>query len=144
MTISFRKTRKGRDTSPLFLLTRYNTHVPWTTTSTIQINGGHHHFSSGYQSCNWPRSSQFCWQNPWSGCNSGIDLVVALKYTFFQLCSNTKKIFVKLARFKRNYANHRAAVLVNSTSYTVSLLDVCSAVQSGHVPFFAAVCPQWQ
>ena len=113
-------------------------HLPFKQTGNTII------FSFRYNSCTWPLSDPFCWQNPWSGCNSGIDLVVALKYTFFQLCSNTKKIFVKLARFKRNYVNHRAAVLVNPTSYTVSLLDVCSAVQSGHVPFFAAVCPQWQ
>ena len=28
--------------------------------------------------------------NPCSGCNSGIDLAVALEYTFFQLYSNTE------------------------------------------------------
>ena len=49
-------------------------------------------FVSGYQYCNWPRSGPFCWQKPCSGCNSGIDLVVILKYTLFQLCSNTEKI----------------------------------------------------
>ena len=41
----------------------------------------------------WPRSSPFCWQNPCSGCNSRTDLVVVFEYIFFQLCSNTKKIF---------------------------------------------------
>ena len=27
----------------------------------------------------WPRSGPFCWQNPWSGCSSGTDLVVFLE-----------------------------------------------------------------
>ena len=49
-------------------------------------------FSFGYQSCAWPPSGLFCWQNPCSGCNSGIDLVFALEYTFFQLCLNMKQI----------------------------------------------------
>ena len=61
-------------------------HLPFKQTRTNII------FSFGYQSCTWPRSGPFCWQNPCSGCNSGIDLVVVLQYTFFQLCSNTKQI----------------------------------------------------
>ena len=40
-------------------------------------------FSFRYQSCVWPRSDPFFWQNPCFGCD--IDWVVALKYTFFQL-----------------------------------------------------------
>ena len=49
-------------------------------------------FSSGNQSCAWPCSGPFCWQNPWFGCNSGISLVVFLEYTLFQLCSNFEQI----------------------------------------------------
>ena len=84
-TICLWKIRKGRDLSPSFLLARYNTthteeqHLPFKQTGTNTI------FSSGYQSCNWPRWVPFCWQNPCSGCNSGIDFVVVLEYTFFQL-----------------------------------------------------------
>ena len=100
-------------------------------------------FSFRYQSCVWPRSDPFFWQNPCSGCNSGIDLVVALEYTFFQLCSNVEQISVRLARFRRSYIKRPAVVLTSHTSYTVFLLDVRCAVQSGHVSFFAAVCLWW-
>ena len=78
-----------------------------------------------------------------SGCNSGINLVVTLEYTFFQLCSNSEQISVRLARFRRSYVKRPAVVLTSHTSYTAFLLDVRCAVQSGHVPFFAAVCPRW-
>ena len=77
-----------------------------------------------------------------SGCNSGIDLVVALEYTFFQLCSGAEQISVRLARFRRSYVKRPAVVLTSPTCYTAFLLDVRCAVQSGHVPFFAAVCPR--
>ena len=112
-------------------------HLPFKQTGTTTI------FSFRYQSCVWPRSDPFFWQNPCSGCNSGIDLVVALEYTFFQLCSNVEQISVRLARFRRSYVKRPAVVLTSHTSYTAFLLDVRCAVQSGHVPFFAAVCPRW-
>ena len=80
-------------------------------------------FSLGHQSCTWPRYYPF-WQNPCSGCNSGIDLVVVLEYTFFQLCSNAEQISARLARFGRSFVNRRAVVLTNHTSYTAFLLDV--------------------
>ena len=112
-------------------------HLPFKQMGTTTV------FSFGYQSCDWPRSGSFFWQNPCSGCNSGIDLVVALKYTFFQLCSNVEQISVRLARFRRSYVKRPAVVLTSPTCYTAFLLDVRCAVQSGHVPFFAAVCPRW-
>ena len=112
-------------------------HLPFKQTGTTTI------FSFRYQSCVWPRSDPFFWQNPCSGCNSGIDLVVALEYTFFQLCSNVEQISVRLARFRRSYVKRPAVVLTSPTCYTAFLLDVRCAVQSGHVPFFAAVCPRW-
>ena len=55
-------------------------HLPFKQTGTITI------FSLGYQFCVWSRSDPLFRQNPWSGCNSGIDLVVAFEYTFFELC----------------------------------------------------------
>ena len=48
----------------------------------------------------------------------GIDLVVVLKYTFFQLTSNVEKISVRLTRFRRSYINRPAIVLTNHTSLT--------------------------
>ena len=50
-------------------------HLTFKQTGTTTI------FSFGYQSCVWPRSHPFFQQNPCSGCNSGIDLLVALEYT---------------------------------------------------------------
>ena len=120
------------------LYLKYNTipthpaeqHLRFTQTGTTII------FSFRYQSCVWPRSDPFFWQNPCSGCNSGIDLVVALEYTFFQLCSNVEQISVRLARFRRSYVKRPAIVLTSHTSYTAFLLDVCCAVQSGHLILF--------
>ena len=60
------------ETDPLHLYqhdTWYNTHAPWRVTSINQTNGNHHHFSFGYESCTWPRSGPFCWQNPCSSFN---------------------------------------------------------------------------
>ena len=90
LTICLQKIRKSRDSSPLSLLTRYNTLASWRKTSTFKQMGTTTISSSGYQSCNWPCSGLFfltC-----SGCNSGFYLVVVLEYTSFQLCCNTKKI----------------------------------------------------
>ena len=44
LTTCLRKARRGRDSLPLSLLIRYNTHAPWIATVTIQTNGNHHHF----------------------------------------------------------------------------------------------------
>ena len=76
-----------------------------------------------------------------SGRNSGIDLVVNLEYTFFQLCSNAEQISVTLTRFRRSYVKTPSVVLTSHTSYTGFLLDVHYAVQSGLVSFYAAVVP---
>ena len=60
---------------------------------TVQANEDLHHFSFKYQICTWLRSSHpFCWQNPCSGCNSRINLVVFLEYTFFQLFWSAEQI----------------------------------------------------
>ena len=126
-------------------LSKYNTipthpeeqHLPFKQTGTTTI------FSFGHQSCVWARSDPLFWQNPCSACNSGIDLVAALEYSFFQLCSRAEQISVMLARFRRSYVKRSAVVLTSHTSYTVFLLDVRCDFQSGHILFFAAVCPGW-
>ena len=110
-------------------------HLPFKETGTTNI------FSFRYQSCVWPRYDPFFWQNPCSGCNSGIDLVVALEYTFFQLCSHIEQISVRLARFRGNSVKRPAVVLTSHTSYTGFFLDVRSTVQSGHVSFFCSCLP---
>ena len=111
-------------------------HLSFKQTGTTTI------FSFGYQSCVWPSPDPLFCQNPYYGCNSGIDLVVALKYTFFQICSNSKQISVRLAIFRRSYVKRTAVILSSHTSYTAFFLDVRCNVQSGHVPFFAGVCLQ--
>ena len=73
-------------------------HLPFKQTGTITI------FSFRYQSCAWPPSSPFYWQNPCSLCKREIDLVVVLEYTFFQLCFNVEQIS-RYTRFRRNYVN---------------------------------------
>ena len=92
------------------------------------------YFLFTYQFCVWLRSDPFFWQNWCSGHNSGIDLVVALKYTFFQLCSNAEQIFLRLARYRRSSVKHPVN-LTSQTSYT--------ALQSGHIPFFCNCFPRW-
>ena len=87
------------------------------------------------------RSDSFSLANRYSDCNSGIDLVVVLEYTFFQLFLNDKQTSVRLTRFRKSYVNRPAVLLTNHTSYTAFWLDVRCAVQSGHDPFFTAVFP---
>ena len=55
-----------------------------TGTSTIS--------SFGYQSCTWKLYVLFCRRIPRSDCNSGINLVVVLEYTFLELCLNAEQI----------------------------------------------------
>ena len=57
-----------------------------------------------------------------------------------QLCSNAKKITVRLTGFRRIFASRPAVVLTNHTSYTASLLYVRLAVQSGHINFVFCSC----
>ena len=73
-------------------------HLPFKQTGTITI------FSFWYQSCAWPPSSPFYWQNPCSGCKREIDLVIVLEYTFFKLCFNDEQIS-RYTRFRRSYVN---------------------------------------
>ena len=54
----------------------------------------------------------------------------------------TPNKFLRLKRFRKSYVNRPDDVLTNHTRFTTFLLDVRCAVQCGHVPFFAAVCPQ--
>ena len=61
-------------------------HLSFKQTRTTTI------FSLGYQSCTWLLSSPVCRQNPCSGCNSKIDLVIVLEYTNLELCFNTEQI----------------------------------------------------
>ena len=50
--------------------------------------------------------------------NSGIDLIFALEYAFFQLCSSAKQIAVSLARLKTSHVKCTAVLLTSHASYT--------------------------
>ena len=133
--ISPRKPRRGRDSLPLSSLIpthHKEQHLLFKQTGTTTM------FSFGYQSCVLPRSDPFFRQNPCSGCNNGIVLVVALEYTFFQLFSDAKQISVRLAGLRRSYVKCPAVVLTSHTSYTAFLFDLRCAVQSGYVPNFCS------
>ena len=66
-----------------------------------------------------------------SGCNTGINFVVILEYTFFQLCSNSGQISFRLTRFRRSHVKRPAVVLTSHTSGASFLLDVsCAPVQN--------------
>ena len=73
--------------------------------------------------------------------NSGIDLIFALKYAFFQLCSSAKQIAVRLARFKRSYVKGTTVILTSHASFIAFLLVVCCVAQSGQVSFLQLFVP---
>ena len=60
-------------------------HLPFKQTGITTI------FSFRIQSCTGSCLDSFGWQNPCSGCNNGINLVVVVEYTFFQLCCNIEQ-----------------------------------------------------
>ena len=97
---SLLKAEKGRGLSPSSFLILY-THSFCRTTPIIQANGVHYHFFIRIPIMYLAvRSSQFCWQIPFPGCNSGTDLIVVLEYTFlitYQI-SQVQKIQKKLCR----------------------------------------------
>ena len=49
-------------------------------------------FSFRYQSITWKLSDPSLEKKPCSSCDSGIDLVVVLEYTFLQIYSNAEQI----------------------------------------------------
>ena len=123
LPICLRKTTKGRDSSPLSLLIRYNTHAPWITTSTIQTNKKHNHF--------------FIWipilgQVLVHSVDKTHVLVVAeglmwllFLNIFFQSFVQTPNKSLRFARFRRSYVNRTTVVLTNHCqNYTAFLLDV--------------------
>ena len=134
LTTSLRKVRKGRDSSPLI---QCNTHAPCRTTSTIKKNGYRHHFfiqiPIGHVLIHSFDKIHVLVVT--------VELIWLLLLNILSLLfSNVKKLSVRLARFRGSYRKHPAVVLTSQTSYTAFLLDVCCAVQSCHVSFFAAVC----
>ena len=108
------------DTTPTHLEEQ---HLPFKQTGTYIV------FSTGYQSCNCPRSGLFYWKKPCSGCNSGIDLVVVLNKCSFKFDPIPRKP-PRFARFWRSYVNGPAVFLTNYCQVTLSFCLMC-AIQSG-------------
>ena len=52
-----------------------------------------------------------CWQNPYSGCNSGTDLIVVLEYIVFFIFFPTPNKSLRFTRSRRSYVNRTAVVL---------------------------------
>ena len=126
----------------VYILVQYNTQAPWRTTSTIKTNEYHHHCLRGYQYCVWPCSDPFFWQNSCSGCKSGIDLFVALKY-FLSTLLQRRKNFCYVDKIQKelckapschSYEPHKL--------YTIFAWCALCCSKWSH-SFFAAVCVQW-
>ena len=88
-----------------------------------------------YQSCTWPCSGPFCWQNPCCACNSGIDLVLLLNRLSLSFVPTPSKS-LKFTRFRRSYINYPAVVLIKVTL----LFCLVCALQSGQFFFFFCSC----
>ena len=128
LTTSLRKARRGRDSSPLSQLIQYNT--PRTLQNNIYHSNKRVPPSLFNSDTNPVFGHVLIHSFEYSGCNSGINFVVTLEYTFFQLCSNSEKISVRLTRFSRSHVKRPAVVLTSHTSDTSFLLDVrCAAEQ---------------
>ena len=123
-----RKTRKGRDSSPSSLLTRYNNHAPWRTTSSIQTNRDHNHFFH-------PETNPVIGHALVHSVDKTHVMVVSMKLIwllFLNIFSfnfvPTPRKSLRFTRFRRSYVNHPVVVLTNHyQSYTAFLLDMrCS------------------
>ena len=113
----FEKLEEAETHHPCLLNTiQYNTHTPCRTASTIQTNVPPRFFHSD---TNPVFGHVLIHSFECSGCNSGIDLVGALEYTFFQLCSNVEQISVTLARFRRSSVKRPAVVLTSHKLHSV-------------------------
>ena len=125
LTTCLQKARRGRESSLLSLLVRYNTYAPWITTSTIQINGNHHRF---FNRIPIPGHALVHSAERTHVLVVPVELIWLLSLnTFFNIVPTPMKS-LRFTRFGRSYVNCTAVVLTNHCqSYTVSLLDVrCS------------------
>ena len=123
MSTCLRRTMRSRDSSPLFLLIRYNTHTPEITLSTIQTNGNHHHFLIrililGHVLVHSVDKTHVLVVT--------VELIwlLCLNIFFFNFVPTPNKS-LRFTRFRRRYVNQTAVVLTNHCqSYTAFLLDV--------------------
>ena len=138
MTTNLRKARRGRDSSPSYLLIWYNIHTLWRTTSTIQTNEDHHHFFNRIQILHLVHSV-----------DKTHILVVTMKLIWLLFLNILSFNFVptpnkslRFTRLRRSYVNHSVVVLTNHCqSYSTFLVDVrCSKWSHSS---FCSVLSQW-
>ena len=127
LTTSLWKARRGRNSPPLSQLIQY----PRTLQNNIYHSNKRVPPPFFHSDTNPVFGHVLIHSFECSGCNSGINLIVTLEYTFFQLGSSSEQISVKLARFRRSYIKPPAVALTSHTRYTSFLLDVrCAAPQN--------------
>ena len=101
-------------------------HPPFKQAGTTTI------FLFGYQSCTWKRFGPFCRINPCSGCNSGINLVVVLEYTFSSTLFKSQTNFLGSENLAK--ATYTALLWFKPTTVKVALLFLldmrCSPVDT--------------
>ena len=138
MITCLRKARRGRDSSPLSLLIRYNTHAPWIATSTIQTNGNHQHFLIWIPILGHVLVHSFDKTHVLVGT---VELIWMLfsNILFFNFVLTPSKS-LNFTRFRKSYVNRTAVVLTNHCqSYTAFMLDVrCSTRPHS---FFSCLSP---
>ena len=124
------------------LLIPYDTHAFWRITSTIQASGDHHHFLIWTPSLTLQWSGPFCRENLCSGYNSGISLVVALKYNFFVFTQVLNK-YLRSRIFRKSYVHYPVVVPTNHCQICAVFFTWCEIFKVVTFRFFTAVCPQW-
>ena len=85
-------------------------------------------FSFGYQSCTRKRSGPSFRKKPFSGCNSGINLVVVLEYAFLQLYSNAglRLLSLRFRKFRRSNVHRSVVVQTNHCQSCTAFFAWCA------------------
>ena len=127
LTVCLQKARRGRESSPLFLLIRYNTQPPWIIASIIQTNGNHHHFFIRIPILGHALVHSVDKINALVLTVELVWLLFLNMFFFFNFVPTPNKS-LRFTRFRRSYENCTAVVLTNHCqNYTTFLINVrCS------------------
>ena len=142
LTTSLQKDRRGRLIAFISVNT-INTQTPWRTTSTIQTNWYHHYFF--YLGTNLVFGYILI-----HSFDKTYVLVVTVELIWlllwnifsFNFVPTSNKFPIGWQDSEEAKVKYPAVILTIRTCFTGFLLDVRCTVKSGHVPLFAAVCPQ--
>ena len=94
-------------------------HRPFKKTGTTTI------FLFGYQSCTSKFSGRFCRKIPCSDCNTGINLIVILEYTFVQVVQTENKS-PRFRKCRRSYALFSVVVQINHCQIPTHFFAWCA------------------